>query len=200
MATKQEWTQISNLVGEIHFAVSGGKDATKPDYVPATSGFVIRVMYANETEKTKAALNSTRIAVQNVMRTFYRKNKRFPFAPGKVQVVNGEGEFTLPVSSQVDRLEAALKAGQVDIAEKIRVAEMFGLEVPQEWRKQLTKPQTVSDDERSEEVDENFKYPEGSLDHTTIAKLKIIAQNEELEGYDELTADEIRSELYLIEK
>lgn len=216
MAKKQTWTQVSSLVGEIQFSISGGdKDASKPDYVPSTDGFIIRVAYANETEKTKAALNSTRIAVQSTMRSYYRKHKRFPFAPGKVQLVNGEGEFALPVATHIDRLEEQLKAGQVDLAEKIRVARMFGLEVPKEWHAALEASavsnmsaliDAAASAESAEEVLEDtleedpFKYPAGSLDKVVISKLKIIAQNEEIEGYDELTADEIREELYAIEK
>lgn len=197
MAEKRDWTMVSDLVGEIQFNVSGGKEGS-PDYVPKTEGFVVRVTYESSSARMKAALNSTRIAVQNTMRTYYRNNKRFPFAPGKVQAVDGEGRFTLPVSSQVDRIEAQLKAGQVDRTEQIRLARMLGLEVPQAWLDETAK--LIVDGSADEDNDDSAKYPEGSLDKVGIAKLKVLAQNEELEGYDEMTADELREELYLIEK
>lgn len=199
MATEQEWTQISDLVGEIRFGLGGGTPG-KDDYVPQTEGFIIRVTYGSQTEKTKAALSCTVIAVRSIMKAFYRKNKRFPFAQGKVQAVNGKGQFTMPMSSHVDKLEAQLTTGQVEMADKIRLAKSLGLAVPQEWLDQVEATETVPVDD-DEQSDENaLKYPKGSLDKVVIAKLRIIAQNEELEGYDDLTADELREELYTIEK
>ena len=199
MAKKmREFTLVSDLVARTELNVSGGTEG-KPDYVPSTDGFIIEVTYASEAQKMGKALSSTIIDVQNILRVFYRANKRFPFQPGKVQKVTGTGVFELPVASQVDRLEAQLKAGQVELADKIRLAISMGLEVPQDWLDQVEN-EPVLNEQSDDEEDDAMKYPEGSLDKTTIAKLKVLAQEEELEGYDELTASELREELYAIEK
>lgn len=218
MAAKREWTKVSDLVGEIQFSLSGGKPGTN-DFIPKTDDFIIRVTYANDTEKMKAALNSTRIAVQNVCRTFYRKNKRFPFAPGKVQAVNGEGEFVLPPEAaavralQVLQATVALTQEQRQAAETLMALLQAGpqatvtlLDVQREAAQALVPAESTTaehqdeDDTEKEEEEEEYKYAEDWLKRQTAAKLKVLAQNEELEGYDEMTKDELVEELALIEK
>lgn len=207
MAEKREWTMVSQLVGQIEFNVAGGKDPAKDDYIPPTKGFVIKVQYASESEKMKEALNSTRIAVQNTIRTFYRKNKKFPFAPGRVQVVNGSGEFTLPMVDQLERLARQIAADpkQLSFEDKVRLAKLLGLPEPvrEEMQPEMDHgilgvmaevASEVSDDPESQ-----YKYDEEQLGKLSLAKLRVLAQNEELEGYDEMTKAEIVEELALLE-
>ena len=193
-----EFTMVDQLTGRISVSVSGGTEG-KADYVPETDGFIIEVRYDSESQKMGKALSSTRIDVQNILRTFYRANKRFPFAVGKVQKVSGTGTFELPVASQVDRLEVQASQGLVSTADLIRIAKAAGMSIPADWLAMAEAP-TVDDDGMKPAKYVEMKYPEGSLDKVVIGKLKIIAQGEELEGYDELTADELRAELYAIEK
>ena len=205
MAKKQEWTRVSQLVGRTTFSVSGGgKNVDNPKYVPLTDGFTIEVTYDNDYQVMADALTTKVIQVQNTLRTFYIANKRFPFAPGKMQKVDGEGKFTLPVASQVDRLEAQAAQGLVSTADLIRIAKAAGMAIPQEWLDQVVAEPTASDDEDGQgnngDNDDGMKYPAGSLEKIVISKLKRLAQDEELEGYDELTAEELREELYAIEK
>lgn len=209
MAEKRgEFTMVNSLVGEVGFSVSGGKPGTD-EYIPKTDGFIIRVTYANETEKMKRALDSTRIAVQNTVRQYYRKHKRFPFAPGKVQNVDGNGEFSLPVTVHVDKLEAQAKAGTLDVHDKIRLARAMGLSVPQEWIDAISTGQNGPNGSNEtngtnstgqNEPDAEYKYSESWLRRQNAAKLRVIAQNEQLEGYSELSQDELVEELMLIEK
>ena len=193
-----EFTMVDQLTGRISVSVSGGTEG-KPDYVPETDGFIIEVRYDSESQKMGKALSSTRIDVQNILRTFYRANKRFPFAVGKVQKVSGTGTFELPVASQVDRLEVQASQGLVSTADLIRIAKAAGMSIPADWLAMAEAP-TVDDDGMKPAKYVEMKYPEGSLDKVVIGKLKIIAQEEELEGYDELTAEQLRAELYAIEK
>lgn len=196
MAEKREWTLVSALVGEIEFGISGGKEGTT-DYIPKTSGFVIRVSYANETEKMKQALCSTRIAVQNTIRQFYRKNKRFPFSPGKVQKVNGSGEFTLPMTVHIDRIETQAKNGELEMADKIRLAKAMGLEIPAEWLTD-SKPEPTQMVPTAPQIE--YKYNEDHLKRAKTEQLILLAEQEGLEGLEDMERSEIIEELALIEK
>ena len=217
MAEKQEWTMVSDLVGRISLQVSGGT-LGKEDYIPETKGFIIQVTYANQADKMHAALNSTRIAVQNTIRTFYRKNKRFPFKPEVVQAVDGKGEFTLPVTVHMDRLEAQAKAGELDRDDKIRLARMAGVSeeiiaamfppvvVAAPVAAEAAAPESTTsdqgndDDDKSEDDADGMKYDEEELAKLSVSRLRVLAQKEELEGYDELSKEELIEELSAIEK
>lgn len=115
---QRTWVQVSKLAGRITFDVSGGKEGD-PAYIPLTKGFTVEVSYANDGDLLYNALCNTAVDVQNILRVFYRKNGRFPFQPGKVQKVDGDGQFTLPATVHLDRLEGQAKAGELD-AEAIR--------------------------------------------------------------------------------
>lgn len=197
-----EFTQVDQLTGRISVSVSGGTEG-KPDYVPETDGLIIEVRYDNEAQKMGKALSSTRIDVQNILRVFYRANKRFPFAPGKLQKVSGTGTFELPVASQVDKLEAQLTAGQVELADKIRLAKGLGLPIPADWLAELNKPavgDSVDEDKQSDDDEEDeMQYARSWLDKQVVTKLQVLCQNEEID-HDELTADEMRDELEQVEK
>ena len=204
MAKKQiEFVQVDALTARISLSVSGGTEG-KPDFVPDTDGFMIEVRYSSEAQKMGKALASTKIDVQNILRVFYRANKRFPFQPGKLQKVDGTGSFELPVSSQVDRLEAQLERGEVELVDKIRLARKLGFAIPQEWLDELStlQAQQASDEadvEVAEEVDE-MKYDEAELTKLSITKLRKLAQDEELEGYDSLDKAQLVEELSLVYK
>lgn len=208
MARKQrrEFVMVSNLVGRISFDVSGGTEG-KEDFVPETKGFTIEVTYKDEAEKMGNALNTSVIAVQSILRSFYRKHKRFPFAPGKTQKVNADGEFDLPMVTHIDRLEAAVTAGQVELADKIRVAKAFGLEVPQAWLDELAAAVTMTAATTQSAATATapttapqFKYNKGELSKLATTRLKVLAQQEEFEGYDEMTRAELIEDLARVEK
>ena len=188
MAKKQEVTLVDALTADVVFSVSAPKTG-----VPETNGFIVRVKFAGENEKMLAALKTVVIRVQNGLRTYYEKHKRFPFEPGKRTAVDANGEFYMPAPMpSKERLLAAT------LAEKIMIAETYGLAVPDEWRN----PPSDKDDEQSDDDDDEtgLKYEEDELNKLSIAKLRVLAQNEELEGYDDLTKDELVEELALIEK
>ena len=195
MAAKQDWSMVSDLVGEIHFSLSGGTPG-KEDFIPQTDGFVIRVTYANEAKKMKAALRTTGIAVQNICRVFYRKNKRFPFAPGKVQAVNGDGEFMLPPEA------AALRALEVMKATMELTQEQYGaIDTLQRLLQAAPAVAVPSVDEaENAEVKEEYKFDREWLKRQKVEKLKVLAQDAVLEGYDEMTRDELVDELAELEK
>jgi len=196
MAERQDVTLVSNLVGRITFNVSGGKvDAA--DYVPATKGFTIEVSYKNEAEKMGCALKTTAIAVQNVLRTFYRKHKRFPFQPGTIQKVDANGEFTLPGSFHIDKLEAQAAAGSLTRDDMLRLAKITGLQIPANW---LTPNEVAETPEKPDEfVDAPVaKYEIGDLKRATVKALQVMAEEEGLD-YEELTRQELIDELAKIE-
>ena len=225
MAEKREWTMVSNLVGDVEFGISGGKPGQE-DYIPKTDGFVIRVTYTSETEKMKAALNSTRIAVQNTVRQFYRKNGRFPFKPGVKQAVQGDGEFTLPVTIHMDRLEAQAKAGELDTADRVRLARIAGIDEAtiqmllgeaqgvldstneststSQGMEQSSKGIVDSENESmggisSGEIND-FKYSEGELRKLSTTRLKIMAAGEDIDGHDEMRREELIQALMEVEE
>ena len=187
MAKKQEVTLVDALTADVVFSVSAPKTG-----VPETNGFIVRVKFAGENEKMLAALKTVVIRVQNGLRTYYEKHKRFPFEPGKRTAVDAGGEFYMPAPMpSKERLLAAT------LAEKIMIAETYGLTVPDEWRN----PPSDEDDGQSDEDDETgLKYDEDELRKLSIARLRVLAQNEELEGYDDLTKDELVEELAMVEK
>ena len=211
-----EFTQVDQLTGRIAVSVSGGTMG-KADYVPETDGFIIEVRYDNEAQKMGKALSSTRIDVQNILRVFYRANKRFPFAPGKVQKVGGTGTFELPVASHVDKLEAQAAQGLVSTADLIRIAKAAGMSIPAEWiamvetlraesavtLAELNKPAVGASVNKGVQSDDNdeieMQYARDWLDKQTTAKLQVLCQDEEID-HEELTAEEMRDELEQVEK
>lgn len=195
MARKQrDWTQVSGLVGRIGFTLSAGKGPSDPKYIPETAGFVVEITYDNENDRMYHALCNSIVAVQNTVKKYYWANKRFPFAPGKVQKVRGDGAFDVPVTFHMDKLEAQHKAGQLSVADQIRLIESFGGIVPDELRAQATTATTAGED------DTELMYNGDWLRKQTVAKLKVLAQDNELEGYDELTRAELVEELEMLEK
>ena len=207
MARKAQrpYTQVSRLVGRIGFSVSGNawtdKNGVKHEAVPKTDGFIVDITYESESDKMYHALCNSAVALQQTIKKYYWAHGRFPAQPGKVFKAQGDGGMDLPNTVIVDR--AVANVATMDIADKIRLATAMGLEVPAEWlATQQTGPVNADNgtdvpDQGAEDAD---KYPAGTLDKVVIGKLRVLAQNEELEGYDELTADELREELYAIEK
>ena len=194
MAKKQEVTLVDALTADVTFGVSGGK-VGNPNFVPATEGFVVRVKFSTENEKMLAALKTVVIRVQSNLRSYYEKNQRFPFDPGKKTTVDAMGEFYMPAPMPSrERLLAAT------MAERIMIAETYGLAVPDEWR---NPPEADQSDDTD---DSDLKYDEEQLSKLNLGKLKVLAQkeelegNEDLEGYDEMTKDELVEILAAIEK
>ena len=185
MARKQEWTQVSERVGRITFDVSGGD-------IPETTGFQIEVSYATQADMLKMALNSTRIAVQNQLRENYRKHKAWLFQPGKITKVSGSGE--LGALSPVERLlsNPQLLAGATD-EQKRQLAQLLGLVAPDEAKPLETLPEATG-------IAREGGFDEDELMKLSLTKLRIIAQNKGVEGYDELTKEEIIEELVMLDE
>ena len=213
MARKAQrpYTQVSSLVGRIGFSVSGNawtdKNGVKHEAIPKTDGFIVDITYESESDKMYHALCNSAVAVQQTIKKYYWAHGRFPAQPGKVFKAQGDGGMDLPNTVIVDR--AVANVATMDIADKIRLATAMGLEVPAEWlATQQTGPVNADNGtdvpdqgtEDAEDAEDIYKYPAGTLDKVAIGKLRVLAQNEELEGYDELTANELREELYAIEK
>ena len=205
MARKAQrpYTQVSRLRGRIGFSVSGkswtDKNGTKHDDVPKTEGFIVEVSYESESDKMYHALCNSAVGVQQTLKKFYWANGRFPATPGKVFKAKGDGSMDLPNTVFIDRIAAKAAGEGLDLDEITRLKAAIAM-AEAKLAAGAGAPMDVSDQGETGETDEEFKYPEGSLDKVVLAKLKVLAQNEELEGYDELTAEEIREELYLIEK
>lgn len=200
MAKKQDVTMVSDLVGRGKFTVSAKGtmvDGVLKGAIPSTS-FEIEVSYANQIELMEYAVPTSIICLQGALRDEYLANGKFSFAPGTRIKVGANGRYTRPAPMPTkERLLAA------SWAEKIMIAETYGLEVPEEWRLALAKataPVATSDETDGDSDTDEFKYDEEALRGLSLARLKVLAQNEELEGYDEMTKDEIVDELSLIEK
>lgn len=203
-AQEGSWEQISDLIGRIKLSVSGKAwvDRNGKEYpaIPKTDGFYVEIRYESRADEKYHALCNSRVAVQNTLKQYFWEHGKFPVQPGKVFKATSNGGMELPNTIIVDR--AVANAATMDLADKIRLATAMGLPIPAEWlAAQTVAPVNTSNDQGGDdEDDEKMKYPAGTLDRLVIAKLRILAQTEELEGYDELTTDEIRGELYAIEK
>ena len=202
---QRQWTTVSQLAGRITFSISAGKDANDPKYIPETKGFEVEITYDNELDMKYHALCDSVVAVQKTVKTYYWANKRFPFQPGKVQRVRGDGTFDVPVTFHMDKLEAQHKAGQLSVADQIRLIESFGGIVPSELRAQfMATPLVTAADinsglSGSEGNAAELLYDSDWLRKQTTQKLKVLAQDNEIEGYDELTRDELIEKLEVLE-
>ena len=202
MAKKQDVTVVSDLVGRGKFTVSAkGKmvDGKLVGMVPST-GFEIEVTYKNQIEKMEYAVPTSIICLQNELRTDYVSTGKFSFVPGSRIKCGADGKYARPAPMPTaERLLAATWA------QKIMVVETYGLAVPQEWRDALAAEEAsaqVTTDTQSEDEDESsdYKYDEVQLSGLSMAKLRTLAQNEELEGYDKLSKFALIQELSLIDK
>ena len=200
MAKKQDVTVVSDLVARANFTVSArGKmvDGKLVGAVPSTN-FSIEVTYANQREMLEYATPTSVICLQQFLRDEYLANGKFSFAAGTRIKVGANGRYARPAPMPTkERLLSATWA------EKIHVAETYGLEVPQAWRDALKAESALVEDATGTEDGEDesgYKYDEEVLTKLNVAKLKVLAQNEQLEGYDEMTKDEIVEELAMIEK
>ena len=193
---QSKWEQVSELVGRIELSVSSKARTGKPA-IPETTGFYVEIRYENAADKMYRALCSSRVAVQNTIKQYFWEHGKFPVQPGKLFKATGNGGMELPNTVIVDR--AVANAATMDIADKIRLAKAMGLPIPAEWLASAQATTDVDQDDSDEDEGE-AKYPEGSLDKVGMAKLKVLAQNEYIGGYADMTADELRDELYAIEK
>ena len=209
MAKKQDVTVVSDLIGRGKFTVSAkGKmvDGKLVGMVPSTS-FEIEVTYKDQIEKMEYAVPTSIIALQGALREEFIATGRFTFAAGSRIKVGANGRYFRPAA-----MPTRERLLQATWAEKIMIAETYGLEVPQEWRDSLaagdltTETDDQSDDDGDGDDADGYKYDEERLRKLTIAKLKVLAQKEELEGnddlegYDDMTKDELVEILALVEK
>ena len=196
MAKKQDVTVVSDLVGRANFTVSAkGKmvDGVLVGVVPSTS-FSIEVTYANQIELLEYAVPTSIICLQQMLRDEYLANGKFSFPAGTRIKVGANGRYTRPAPMPTkERLLAA------SWAEKVLMAETYGLDVPEEWRAMLAIELNGGKPTEDEEVDEVEDEPKGfDLDELLklpVAKLKRLAQDEEIDGYDDMTKDELAEAL-----
>ena len=198
MAKKQDVTVVSDLVGRGKFTVSAKGEMVEGKLVgavPSTS-FEIEVTYKDQIEKMEYAVPTSIICLQNELRVEYRSTGKFSFVPGSSIKCGADGKYARPAPMPTkERLLAATWE------QKIMVAETYGLPVPQEWRDALAaETAQITTDTQSEDDDGGYKYDEAQLSGLNLGKLRVLAQNEELEGYDELTKAELVEELSMIEK
>lgn len=213
---QREWMQVSDLVGRIEFSVSAGKDASDKRFIPETKGFAVEIAYESRSDEKYHALCDSVVAVQNSIKRYYWEHRRFPFQPvpitdgdGNVHgdlkrafKVKGDGAFDAPNTVLQDRVEAQIKAGEMDLATKIRYAQAMGLPVPAEWltaNPVVTVP-PVEPVQGTAPVVLNLKY---NVDHLKRAKdeqLMLLCQQEEFEDVDSMTRSEMIEELVLVEK
>lgn len=195
MAKRQEVTLVSALCAEVTFSASEKRG------VPETEGFQIRIEFASENEKMLCAVKTVVIRVQDDLRAYHAKHGVFPFAPGQLTKVDAHGNFVRPKALPTrEELDAA------GMGAKIELAKRLGLPVPQEWLDTVHTSVLSSESEPAHTDDgtkaddgTGYKYEEAWLNKQSTTKLKVLAQNEELEGYDELTRGELIEELALME-
>ena len=195
MAKKQDLTVVSDLCARARFTVSArGKmvDGVLVGAVPSTN-FSIEVTYASQREMLEYATPTSVICLQQYLRDDYLVNKKFAFVAGTRIKVGANGRYARPAPMPTkERLLAA------SWAEKILVAETYGLEVPQAWRDALKAEQAPIDDDTTED-ESGYKYDEEELTKLNVAKLKVLCQNEEISGYGNMTKDDMVEKLALIE-
>ena len=201
MAKKQDVTVVSDLIGRANFTVSAKGhlvDGKIVGAVPSTS-FSIEVTYANQIEKMEYAVPTSIICLQQMLRDEYLANGKFSFAPGTRIKVGANGRYTRPAPMPTKE-----QVANATLAQKIAMLEALGVPVPEEWMRPpvVTEKSDQSESEADDDADGDgaMRYDEDVLSTLTLAKLRVLAQNEELEGYDELTKDELVMELALIEK
>ena len=202
-----EWTQVSSLVGRIGLSISGkawtDKNGRQYPAIEKVEGLVAEISFESEADKMYQALCAARVTVQGMLKNYVWEHGRLPVQPGKPFKVASDGKMDLPNTFYMDKI-AAQAAGEGLDAYAVERLKAIIATAELKLQAKPVDMSTVADatdqgDESDDDDEEVFKYPAGTLDKTVIAKLKVLAQNEELEGYDELTADEIREELYAIE-
>ena len=200
MPKKQDVTVVSDLVGRANFTVSAkGKmvDGVLVGAVPSTN-FSMEVTYKDQIEKMEYAVPTSVICLQGFLRDEYLAHGKFSFPVGTMIKVGANGRYTRPAPMPTrERLLAA------SWAEKIAVAETYGLAVPDEWRAALANENstTVTEVQSSEDkIDATPRYNVEELRGQSLIKLRVLAQNEELEGYAELTKEQLVEELALLVK
>ena len=199
MAKKQDVTVVSDLVGRGKFTVSAKGsmvDGVLKGAVPSTS-FEIEVTYKDQIEKMEYAVPTSIICLQGALRDEYLASGKFSFAPGTRIKVGANGRYFKPAP-----LPNKERIMQATFEQKLELLMGLGIEPTEEWLK-TNRPQVVTDsvDEKVVTIDEDEpKYNEEELGKQSVAKLKVLAQNEELEGYDELTRAELVAELGAIKK
>lgn len=199
--TGGRFTMVSDLVGRIEFSLRAGKAGEK-GYIPKTDGFIIEVVYKDAAERMERALSHSAIAASGHIKRYHAEHGRFPFKPGEVKRVNGDGSFVLPASTYVEKVEENLRKGLVGLEEKIRLAQSMGLEVPESWLEQLEAEDGSLDEGEEENAPEalprpsnGFRYKEDQLKSLNDQKLRQLCQDEQFEGYGEMTRDEMIEEL-----
>lgn len=198
MPKKQDVTVVSDLVGRGKFTVSAkGKmvDGELVGVVPTTS-FEIEVKYKDQIEKMEYAVPTSIICLQGFLRDEYLATGKFAFAAGSRIKVGANGKYfrPAPMPSQERLLDATW-------AEKIMIAETFGLPVPPEWRaaaaavSEETEETAVSADSA-----ESFRYDVIELRKQTTQKLRQLAQTDDISGYATKPRNELIDDLGAITK
>ena len=203
---QSRWEQVSELVGRIELSVSGkahtDRNGRAFPAIPETTGFYVEIKYENAAEKMYRALCSSRVAVQDTLKQYFWEHGKFPVQPGKVFKATSNGGMELPNTVHMDRIVAKAASEGLNLDEITRLKAAIALA---EAKLAAAAAATQADDEdaaddEDDDTGDEFKYPEGSLDKVGKAKLLILAQDEEVDGYAEMSVEELRNELYIIEK
>lgn len=189
MAKKHEIELVDSLTATVKFGVSSTKQS-----VPATEGFVIKVRFSSENDKMIAALKTVVIKVQAELRSHYEKYHVFPFQPGTMITVDGDGSFDKPkapptLSEIIAALKYADKDSLADIQRMITEAQMVQSTLAE-----------ASEDEGDESPEEEYLYSEEWLARKTRVQLKPLAKKHGLEDYEDMSVEELREELSLVTK
>ena len=205
-------TDSTVVVNVSELTVTGAFSVSTKTRPEKQGPFTLIVKYANVDEALRAAFSTTRIIVQNPLRKLHESGQSLGLKPGATLRANGKGErFVSDEERNAHAMVLILSKPEVlrnaPIAQRIKAAELLGLPVPQEWRDAAAAAAAVSDDiteaddDEGDEGDEGDapKYDKSQLSKLGMAKLQVLAQNEEIAKYGEMTRAELIEELALIE-
>ena len=198
MAKNQDVTVVADFCARAKFIVSGGEKIVGGKIVlkavPEAS-FELEVQYVDMTELLESAVPTTIIALQGNLRNYYRAHGRFPVPEGSRLKVKASGAFEAPPTVHLDRLEAQVRAGgEISLRDKIRMAQIAGLDVPQAWLDEAGTA-TIVDEQNAV-----LKYDVVELRKFATQKLRQLAQDEEMEDYATAPRNELIDALVEVAK
>ncbi len=205
MAKQQDVTVVSDLCARANFTVSSkGKlvDGKMVGVVPRTE-FSVQVTYSNQIELLEYAVPTTIIDLQGFLREEYLATGKFSFAAKTMIKVGANGKYGRPAP-----LPSAQRIAEATLAEKLIILASLGIEPTAEWLVANT-PQAIEEpvveaaaDTTNGDLgeDEEYKYNEEELATLSLIRLKVLAQKEEFEGYDDMDKDTLVEELALVLK
>ncbi len=176
-------------------------DGTK--FGPIT-GYEIEVTYKDVAEALRYAFNSTRVTVGSEIRDAIASRKKPYITQGMLARVNAQGQRSLSIEEKraqaIETLVENPAAAQgATREEREKIAKLFGLVLPDDDDEVDVGVNGVPEAAplaASASSDDDFAgYDEDELNKLSLHKLRILAQNHALEGYDDLTKAELIEEL-----